>query len=605
MKKLTLLLVLLVAAVTASPNVQFASVRQPVQRFQVNRNLTQKDAAAAKNTPARVITEQPEGAAYDYLRSGRATFGSSGGYVAVGNQDGAVRIVYDPDGTTVYVRNLLYRLNYYFGHTWVQGTIADGVLTIPMGQAIYYSPDYNADIVLCWGTTYDNNGQIGFTRDESVTEVTFTVGEDGSLTLNNTVAPTTQDPSVIEAYLGTGLTAYWSDDNSFTGFMNWNSVFSDPHEASDVPTLITEQPEGELLTFIRSDGGCLYNMSFDIGLTEQEPTKVRVVLGEDGKAWIQNPMYWYDNNNTWVEGTYDDATGIITVPVGQYLSYNEIPDYGIQMMWGESVMHQNIDESGETYYTLEFILHSDVEAVEFKIDGNKLLLLDTKGDVHAEWPDNVVGEGLFGMRSDTRAFDALEYGSEASLIKEGPATPADPTDLNWFDSGAERGNSRLDFTLQLTDIDGEALDPENMSYSIFTDDDQLYTFEAAKYTWDRLAEDYTEVPYSVWSHGIYLRGNGCNFYRTNAEGFDPFFTRRIGVQAIYTVDVPEGEGAPKKAPVVNKSNIVYYELPNVAIETIQADANTDAPIYNIMGQKMTGNLPAGIYIQNGKKFIVK
>jgi len=144
-----------------------------------------------------------------------------------------------------------------------------------------------------------------------------------------------------------------------------------------------------------------------------------------------------------------------------------------------------------------------------------------------------------------------------------------------------------------------------MSYSIFTDDDQLYTFEAAKYTWDRLAEDYTEVPYSVWSHGIYLRGNGCNFYRTNAEGFDPFFTRRIGVQAIYTVDVPEGEGAPKKAPVVNKSNIVYYELPNVAIETIQADANTDAPIYNIMGQKMTGNLPAGIYIQNGKKFIVK
>lgn len=604
MKKLSLLVMLLAMAVTAFPNVQFATARQPSQRFQVNSNLTQKDALAAKKAAAQVITETPDGTAYDYTRAGSACYGTSGGYVAVGEQTGNTRIVYDPDGTTVYIRDLLYKLNDYFGHTWVQGTLADGVLTIPMGQVIYHSADYNADIVLCWGTTYDNNGQIGFTRDDYVTEVTFTVGEDGSLTLNNTVAPTTDDPSVIEAYLGTGLTAYWSDDNSWSGFMVFNTVFSDPQDASDVPTLITEQPEGELLTFIRS-GGCIYAMSSDIGICEQDHNKFNVVLGEDGKAWIKNPMYWYDYNNTWVEGTYDESTGIISIPVGQYLSYSEPRGFGIQLMWGSTHLEEHADESGQTLYSLIASRDLAVTDIEFKLDGNKLYLLGSEGDINAEFPNNINATGLYAIRSDNLAFAAIEFSTVGSQIKEGPAIPADPTDVDWFDCGSEIGNSRMSFTLPQTDIDGETLDPAFISYSIFTDDDQVFTFESAKYTWDRLTEDLTEVPYSVWSRGLFIRSNGCNFYRTNAEGFDRFFNHRIGIQAIYTVEVPEVEGMPRKAPVVNKSNIVYYELPFSAIENVKAELDTLAPVYNLLGQKMTGNLPAGIYIQNGKKFIVK
>ncbi len=605
MKKTSLLLVMLAMAFMASPHAQFATARLPQQQFQVNKDMTQKDVAAAKMTPARVITEQPEGTAYEYTRSGRATFGSSDGYVTVDDQDGTVRIVYDPDGTTVYVRNLVYSLNKYFGHTWAQGTVADGVLTIPMGQALYHSPDYNADIILCWGTTYNNNGQIGFTRDETVTEVTYTIGEDGSLTLNNTVPPTTEDPSVIEAYLGTGLTCYWSDNDSWTGFMEWNTVLSDPKEPTEVPTLITEQPEGELFTFLRS-GALLYRMSFDIGLGEQESHKIRVVLGEDNKAWIQNPMYWYDYAGVWVEGIYDEATGIITLPVGQYLDYNETYEYGHQMMWGNSVMHKQTNEDGSVSYSLEFILQTDVTEVQFRMDGKKLYLLGTEGDINAEWPANVIATGLYALRSDDQSFDALEFSTEGTLLKDGPAIPADPTDLHWTDGGTETGRSRFSFTLPETDIEGEMIDPELLSYSIFTDDDQIFTFETATYTMDRfLTEDATEIPYSVWSRGIQIRGNGCTFYRTNAEGYEPFFNYRIGVQAIYTVEVPETEGSPKKVPVVNKSNIVYYNLPNTAIEQVNADIDANAPIYNILGQKMSGNLPAGIYIQNGKKFIVK
>ena len=43
------------------------------------------------------------------------------------------------------------------------------------------------------------------------------------------------------------------------------------------------------------------------------------------------------------------------------------------------------------------------------------------------------------------------------------------------------------------------------------------------------------------------------------------------------------------------------------IESIEVIDSTDAPIYNLQGIKMQNadNLPAGIYIKNGKKYIIK
>ena len=142
-------------------------------------------------------------------------------------------------------------------------------------------------------------------------------------------------------------------------------------------------------------------------------------------------------------------------------------------------------------------------------------------------------------------------------------------------------------------LDGNMIDPECLSYSIYTDDDQIFTFDPAVYTYDDLTEPITEVPYWLYASGVDFHKGYVYFYRTNAEGFEPMFTRRIGVQAIYTVEEPTVEGAPAKAPVVNKSNIVYYELPTTAIETVKAELDVNAPVYNIMGQKMNAkSLPA-------------
>ena len=63
------------------------------------------------------------------------------------------------------------------------------------------------------------------------------------------------------------------------------------------------------------------------------------------------------------------------------------------------------------------------------------------------------------------------------------------------------------------------------------------------------------------------------------------------------------------APGSRFGKIVALTEEETGIENIEAEnANSnDAPVYNINGMKMqdVDNLPKGIYIKNGKKFLVK
>ena len=613
MKKLSVLFVALAVAASASAAGQFkAHVRNLDKKIVKEQVMTKKDIQAAKKTPARVINEQPEGQAYNYTTTGRADYASSG-YLYGAEMSGNTRVVFAEDGTTVYVRNILYNSGSNFGNNWVQGTLEGNTLTIPMGQSIYWSDQYQADVVLTWGeVVLTEDEKFAFVADESVTEVTYLLGEDGSLTMQGGVAPTSDDSSANEYYLGTGLSATWTDDGSWSGFCNFTQVLSNPVVPPAAPTLITEQPEGDLYTYYRA-GACIYSSIFGLGETEVDG-KMNVVFGKtdgalDGKVYIQNPMWWLDGNNTWVEGTYDWMTGLITIPVGQYLSWDEENEYGVQMMWGSTYVYQDVDENGEEGYYLGTELDEEAENIYFMIGDDVIELQGSEGDINAEFPENYNATGLYAMYNDDQTWaGALEFGVKGQIVHAVPAIPADPTlpEEPWYDCGNENGYSTFDFKLPTTDVDGNMIDPECLSYSIFTDDDQIFTFDPAVYTYDDLTEPITEVPYWLYASGVDFHKGYVYFYRTNAEGFEPMFTRRIGVQAIYTVDVPETEGAPKKAPVVNKSNIVYYELPNTAIESVKAELDVNAPVYNIMGQKMNANnLPAGVYIQNGKKFVIK
>ena len=141
-------------------------------------------------------------------------------------------------------------------------------------------------------------------------------------------------------------------------------------------------------------------------------------------------------------------------------------------------------------------------------------------------------------------------------------TPADPTNVSWYDCGDESGHSYLTFTLPTVDVNGNPLDIEMMGYRIYTDDDQIFTFNSSQY--DNIWGSTTDIYYYSWEAGTDLQSNGVYFYRTNADGYDRFFNNRIGVQVFYLND---------NFAIGGVSNIVYTELSLQT--TIPTPANPD------------------------------
>ena len=557
MKKLSVLLVALAVAVSASAGVNLKATHPLKSDKGVNMEKLTKDQKmektsfkSVKTLRAPQVKDEPVGETKFYMRSGDAIYGTSSG-ISYGAQSNRLEVVYGENGD-VYFKNLLFNSGARLGDNWVEGYIEGNEIHVPLGQSIYWSDQYQADIVLTWGSTEvvttDDGAYLAIYPDPDVQEVVYTI--DGE-TIYGPVGegPVENPDNQYWRFEVTGLGTIWTDDSSFGGFMEWNTVLTET-EPFVAPTLITEQPDGELVVYMR-DGACIYSGWFGMSATIMDG-KMNVVFGEDGKVYIQDPLY-YATTGVWVEGTYDAATGIITIPTGQYVYWSDEDEYGVQVVWGYMVC----DEDGNLSYGID----ERTTEIQYLVDGTNLILLGAEGDYNAEYPDYYNATGLLGIWSDDQSFCCLEYPDPNGIIGRQlivqPAVPANPVVREWYDCGTENGYSYFNFTLPKLDVDGNPMDVELLSYSIYTDDDQIFTFEANTYSYD-LYEDMTEIPYWIYSDAYDFGPSIVYFYRTN-RGDNPLFENRIGIQVHYTVD---GE--------MNSSEIVYLEVPK-AVPAVPAN----------------------------------
>ena len=365
-----------------------------------------------------------------------------------------------------------------------------------------------------------------------------------------------------------GLACRWSDNNAFGGCLEWSTELTRT-ETSIIPTVIDNQPEGEMFTYNRA-GMSIFTGYFGV---QSSPfaDKMNLVYGTDGKVYIQNPLWWNKSFNTWICGDFDPETGIISVPVGQYLMYNEQADMGVQLLWGHSIIYQ--DENG--YYMYEYFI-DDVDNIQYRIDGENIYLLGCEGDPNAEFPDYYNATGLLGHFSDGSNMTCLEYvGPDVpygTLLNLEPAVPANPAIVTWQDRGETDGTTYLGFTLPTTDVDGNYIDQYYMSYSIFLDDDRIYTFKANDFP-NELNEDVTEIPTSIFFNSWNMSTYGAYLYYDEA----PLFTHQVGIQVYYTID---GER--------NASDIVYLEVfPDTGVDELNATKQiANVRYYNMAGQEM-------------------
>ena len=350
---------------------------------------------------------------------------------------------------------------------------------------------------------------------------------------------------------------------------------------------ITEQPAGILKNYTREGNSVIWDLDNGFYVAYQEG-KVSIVFAEDGKVYMKNPLYAmaYD---TWVEGTISEDGKTIRIPMGQVIYHSPYYDADVVLSWGstsEGAINWDTYELEVNYTPDETV----TEAV-FTIDGENIRLEGSQGveELTAESLAEFAATGLSGIWSDNGAWiRTIEWNTVLTeLPAPKPAVPANPEVIDWRDMGNEAGWNRLEFNINPVDVDGNPLDVEQaqLSYSVFTDNDQIFTFDREHYSNDFGNQDVTEVPYGQYSYNF--SPNSIFFYRTNAEGYDRFFQWRIGLQVYYTVD-----------GVRNESDIVYLEVfpkPTSINEMSQGKAVTGVRYYNMAGQEVAQ--PSGLAIQ--------
>ena len=347
--------------------------------------------------------------------------------------------------------------------------------------------------------------------------------------------------------------------------------------------IITEQPEGTVVNYTRS--GEFMTVSLYGYASDYQVGQVKLVYADDGQTvYIQDPLCYGEGVGAWVKGQLSDDGLTIRVPLGQYVSYNEEYDYGLVLAWGSTM----VIDFGDDFYWLDFYADETKTEVCYAVDpeNGTITMLDTEGSVENPYPYDLEATGLAGVWSDDGSVATLEWGTTWTLMGETlPAVPANPEVTDFFDSGREEGYTRMDFNINLIDVDGNPLNSDFVTYSIYVDNDELFTFDYDTYGVNNgFDTDMTEIPYGYSGYDFYLRR--VYFYRTN-QGDNPFFTWRIGIQVHYTVD-----------GVRNSSDIVYLEVyPNPsAVSEIAGDKEVSGVRYfNMAGQEIPQ--PQGMTIQ--------
>ena len=586
MKKLSVLLVAAAVALSASAGIQFKSTHSVKTNKMVNKEMVKANISKDKAS-FRVINTQPEGELKSYNRAGQYDYNNSG-YLYCGQQDGnRMDIVYAEDGK-VYMKNILCGSGNSFGDYWVEGTIEGNEIHVALGQEIYYSDYYSASVLLAWGEAgIDADGNIYFIRDERAEEAVYAIDGE-TITLLGSEGSTGGDYTVEEDYHGIGLTAYWEDDDSWTGYLEWNTVLTE-REPVVTPTVITEIPEGcEVTTYYRSTAYIAMSI-FGVSSGMTDGKLIVAIDPATNDAYVQNPSWWHDSYNSWVKGTFDPETNIITIPTGQYLSWYESSEYGIVLGWGSTYVYEDTDESGELGYYLGYELDERTTEIQLQLMDGNIYMLGCEGDINAEFPEWGFATGMMTYYSDDLSMTSIEFANNGEpmgyTVDLKPAVPANATADEWYDCGDETGFSRFYFTLPTTDVDGNKLDPEYISYALWINDGAgntyQYTFPAAVYTYD-LTEDIDEVTYDIYSNAVDFKNYYVYMYRTNMND-NPLFVRdeehngNIGIQVFYTVD-----------GVKNASEDIawLYEVPSSVNEMNAGKTVANVRYFNVAGQEM-------------------
>ncbi len=510
--------------------------------------LYQVDVFTKFSAPLTIITQQPEGTYKKYFRSIHTSeYKDRDNYYV----NSTAEMVYSENSNVVYIKGIVQGTS----AAWIKGTIVDGKIHVPLGQCLEFYGDYHAKLRWVYEkvTTNGNNQEVSTLPNYDVIEATFTIDGD-KITLDEDNQ--WSDPQ--SAHKGLGV-CWYNASGSLTNAwpVNLKVQFMPYFE----PTVLEDRPEGELKTFNRRGNAICHKSEVYLkDRYDRYPTiwphelcrqggETYIVYAPDGRTvYLYEPVQCWSNVHepryTWVMGALSEDGHKIIVPLDQYVSWNPTTNTAERLGWGTSYYRTNRYGQDEIYVVPD----NSVMTLTYTIQDDCISMDNSSGqNFVSEVSSNSWANGNTGLTiTDQFGHWRGELNWSTTLAGDHPAVPIDPVVEEWYDNGDETGGSALISTFELTDVDGYGINEEGLSYSIYTDRGKLFTFEATKYG---LQEDVTEVTYDMWQDNYMLRPDYIRFYRTNAEGFEPFFNWRIGIQLHYTCN-----------SVKQSSNIVYLEV---------------------------------------------
>lgn len=518
----------------------------------------------SEDVEVNIRYDVPVGDLKTYARTGGSYY-TFFGYILDGRQEGKhIDVVYDNDGKTVYMMNPISQGSTEPG-SWIEGYIGeDGRIHMPLGQYTYQDPDSGLAMqtaVLRLTVSGDAmSPTLDFVYDDSFKEVTFTIADDGSLTLD----PLTSE-IIYEGYPSMVYGLIYDDDYTWTGYADYDTRYLPFAES------ITKIPAGikaETWAYMYNDG------------TNDVAGEVRVGISGD-KLYLAGlndnvPEAAIVGTISAEEGA---AKGTVTFASDQYVG-NSAYDIFLYYAGAEYTINEAYDEEFDFHYT--YCTYEYLPTLVFDYDANAKRLT-SNGEVAV-----VINQG----QGSTGVFTPTKVGLQPSFVgfEECAATPAAPSVLDYGFYYDDYGYDVAEFYVPTKDTEGNYIRTDKLFYIIWTSMDgttEPLVFSPNEY--EGLNQDLTEMPYDLtvtntsgWSSVI----AGAKRIILFTPGYD-----NIGIQSIYY-----GAGERRTSP------IVWWNPVEEGIQVPLAPQQTTAG-FSLDGRRILRPNYSGISINNGRKIV--
>lgn len=392
--------------------------------------------------------------------------------------DAPAEIVFGDDGC-VYFHNII--SGYEWADSYVKGTLDGNTITVQLPQMIQDLG--GGEAVLLTGVHYFDNpadDSIGFELDPDLNSVTFTISEDGVISLD---VPSEE----------TGIGYTYQTDGFWVGYVDYYQIY---RPSDRVPVTLPESAMVEQWSYVAGDYGYFLKVAYD---------------GDDIYIGGLSPMM----PDGWIKGSLDGDKA--TFSNNQYVGTAN-DSYFVTVQFG----YETLNENGIPVLSLAeenavYVMTYDRENKTLRADDTDMLMIFNTA------PDKI---RYITIIQDPR----LNYQPNKS------GTPREPTELGYNDLWMDYyGYSIFGFKLSMVGQEGTLLDTDGLYYRLYVNGEQI-DFDPDVYT--NMPEYMAEVPFYFTNDNEFFARNvlvrEIGIYNTGIE--------TLGVQMLYYYNDEETEG---------------------------------------------------------------